>query len=171
MRLCFPFGVVCLLLLLAACSEPGGSIDPAVTEQIELVCDAGQTRCSAILPSTLKPEDSALERKPELELRLLSPALPALQPVGFELTISGKENVPSFDGFTLSKAWIEGRDMFMGEHALEHRYQADLRSHTLKGMIPVCVTGSDMVWRLKLQLIINNTKVLAYADLRSLNPK
>jgi hypothetical protein len=99
----------------------------------------------------------------------LSPNLPALKPLGFELRVASPDSSSLLEESSMEAAWIEGRDMFMGEHRLEYTFQAEDRTFLLEGMIPVCVTGSDMVWRLHLQLSINNRKVLAFADLRTLN--
>lgn len=164
-------GIFCFASVLVGCadsgSEPGSepfSPEQAATQKIELHCDDEQKYCTAALPPALTDEN----RQQTLVLRLQSPSLPALKPLQFELMRSGASTALGFDEGALVRVWIEGRDMFMGEHRLESSYDAALKGFVLDGIIPVCVTGSEMIWRLSIELIINNSKVLAYADLRSL---
>lgn len=156
---------VCLLALLASCSDQQVSQEPE--NRIELVCDAQQHACSTSIGKVVGYEGESRENL-QLSLVPLSPSLPALEPLSFDVRLESAHSAILFDKGSLEAAWIEGRDMFMGEHRLEYAFQAESRSFLLKGMIPVCVTGSDMVWRLNLQLKINNRKVLAFADLRTL---
>lgn len=157
---------VCLLILLASCSDQQASQEPE--SSIELVCDAQQHACSSSIHRNVDGYEGGSPETLLLSLVPLSPNLPALEPLNFELRVASANPADLLDKESLEAAWIEGRDMFMGEHQLEYSYQAESRSFLLKGMIPVCVTGSDMVWRINLQLKINNRKVLAFADLRTL---
>ena len=134
-------------------------------QPLEMHCDEGQKRCTAALPRSL----ADVGQQQTLVLKLQSPDLPALKPLKFELASIGASTVSGLDESALLRAWIEGRDMFMGEHQLEFGYDSARETFTLDGMIPVCVTGSEMVWRLSVELNINHSKVLVYADLRSLN--
>jgi hypothetical protein len=157
--------VFCYVGVLVGCGESDGfhseRLGQPIAQRLEMRCDEEQTRCSAVLPSS--PNDAAQPQT--LLLRLQAPDLPALAPLTFELEADGEGG---FDQRVLIRAWIEGRDMFMGEHLLQPDYDPARQIFVLKGMIPVCVTGSEMVWRLSVELELNNTKVLAYADLRSL---
>lgn len=154
----------CFVVALTACTESGGS-GQGSTKHVKLLCDEGQKSCSGGLPPELSESE---QLQSAIILNLHSPELPALKPLGFELTFSGKTARIGFDESALVRAWIEGRDMFMGEHRLEATYDSLRQTFILRGMIPVCVTGSEMIWRLSVELDIDNTRVLAYADLRSL---
>jgi len=162
-RTCF----VCLLIFLASCSDQQAVEQPV--SSMELLCDAQQKACSISIDRNVIGYEGESREALQLTLVPLSPNLPALKPLGFELRVASPDSSSLLEESSMEAAWIEGRDMFMGEHRLEHTFQAEDRSFLLEGMIPVCVTGSDMVWRLHLQLSINNRKVLAFADLRTLN--
>ncbi len=162
--------IFCFAIALIGCAESDnlGSKSPELgtVQLLEMHCDEGQKHCATALPSSLV----GAGQQQTLVLKLQSPDLPALKPVQFELARIGASSVSGLDESNLIRAWIEGRDMFMGEHQLEFGYDSARETFTLDGMIPVCVTGSEMVWRLSVELNINHSKVLAYADLRSLKP-
>ena len=158
--------LTCLMLMLAACSDQETAQEPQT--RFELVCDANQQACSSAISGEAVALDGEGSEAFRLTLTPSSPGLPALKPLSFELQVAAPEQRALLEEGSLVAAWFEGRDMFMGEHRLEFTFTPGNHTFLLKGMIPVCVTGTEMVWRLNLQLKINNRKVHAYADLRTL---
>lgn len=110
---------------------------------------------------------SGLYKNTQYKLTLSEPNIPALEPLSFVLQAtdleSEKAESVSIKGI---EPWFEGRDMFMGEHKLSVEYSSE--GVMLNGIIPVCVTSSDMVWRLNILLQHGQEPLRAYADLRSL---
>lgn len=142
------------LCIVAGCADNSA---PSNAERVELPlqCDEKQITCSGLYKNT------------QYKLTLSEPNLPALEPLSFVLQAtdleSEKAESVSIKGI---EAWFEGRDMFMGEHKLSVEYSSE--GVMLNGIIPVCVTGSDMVWRLNILLQRGQEPLRAYADLRSL---
>lgn len=126
-----------------------------------MACVPDQSLCSIEVPTHA------------LKLRVEPKELPALKPLSFSLVVSGvfeanKTDQPSQEtkvGLEVLAAWLEGRDMFMGQHLLSSNSMPSGNSTELAGMIPVCITGSDMVWRLTVQYRYGGNDYAAYADL------
>jgi hypothetical protein len=127
-------------------------------QAIAMECLPDQSLCSIEVPTH------------ELKLRVEPKDLPALKPLSFSLVVSGVFQIdqPSQEtkaGFEVMAGWIEGRDMFMGQHPLSSSITPSGNFTELAGMIPVCITGSDMVWRLTVQYRYDGSDYAVYADL------
>jgi hypothetical protein len=124
----------------------------------EMTCTHDQSVCSI----SLMTHNVYLNIEPK--------QLPALKPLLFSfLTKPTQSGVQSSAQERMKpvSAWLEGRDMFMGQHALVPLSNDLQRSVELSGIIPVCVTGSDMVWRLTFQYSYAGEPFTVYADLTS----
>jgi len=152
--------IVFIYALLIGCTEldsddaRGNNSDSLSRVSIELICDAAQTQCVGDVDGMA------------ITLSLHQPALPPLTPLTFSLDVSGQQDVDPINP-AYQKGWIEGRDMFMGEHALQLAPNLSDFSWLLSGTIPVCVTGHSMVWRLNVELLQTGQLIHLYADLRS----
>lgn len=149
------FSLLFSVLALLGCAESSAPSDQAVIE-LTLQCDKNQERCSGTYQST------------DYELVLSNPSLPALEPLNFVFSASQAEpqNSDQQQSIKISEAWFEGRDMFMGEHKLSFEHSS--AGSMLEGIIPVCVTGAEMVWRLNIVFEQGGDSLRAHADLSSL---
>jgi len=152
--------LVCVLgAFLYGCSDAS---DSTAVIPLALTCDEQQTVCSQSI--------RLADRDLRWTLGLQDPLLPAMQALSFHLdarTNGTGNEAPVAVPFTVESAWIEGKDMFMGEHVLSSSL-AHQGEYLLEGMIPVCITGSEMVWRVIINLDVEGAHVQAFADLRSL---
>ena len=131
---------------------------PELDQTVALSCDAKQLKCSA--------EHNGFS----LTLTLSPNTLPALTPVRFKLHASTQNTHGTFEALS---AQISGRDMFMGVHPLSQLDDGLSGTAIFEGLIPVCVTGQDMVWRVEFLAEVQHENTqevwLVYADLKSLN--
>lgn len=163
-----------ICLVLVSCTR---SVSDLEVGPLELICNADQSECQATLGANQPIDGSAPFSTPLLlKLSLHTPSLPAMTPLVLGFTVDAVDDNAArsefnsefkSDSIQLSKAWVEGRDMFMGEHVFESKRVSE-QGFELSGMIPVCITGSDMVWRFRLALVVDDVSVPVFADVRSL---
>lgn len=112
----------------------------------------------------ISADDCRLHLFNDLELRLqVSPSeIKALE--RFQLKLHTMNNA----GAELSNlvAWVEGRDMDMGQHFLSSK--AELANEfVLSGMIPICTVDAEMVWRLVVNFEFQGKTIRLDFDLKT----
>lgn len=151
-------GLICLLFCwgISGCS----SDSDLERTSLKFTCLETQESCSVSLSNAKNFDQST--KPEEFVLRLMQSELPALKPLDFYFSSSHS----SIDkDFVVEKAWIAGRDMFMGEHDFTITMQDEVAQ--LQGTIPVCVTGDSMIWRLHIQALIGGSAYTFFADFHS----
>lgn len=128
--------------------------DASVAIPIVLVCQSDQSVCIGGVPEI------------SVTLNLQQPDFPPLKPLLFQFSVRDRQD--AFREIEFIEASIAGRDMFMGVHPLALESESQRGTLRLSGMVPVCVTGTDMVWRTTLKFESQNQLYIAQVDLRSL---
>ena len=148
--------LICLLaygFLLSACDAPviGESNSISKTNPITIVmhCQPDQSFCTANVA--------------EQEITLTpSPAnLPPMQNLSFQVKHRGQTHA------TMTRLWLTGRDMFMGQHYFDAANSAGSAVTQFRGMIPLCTQDARMLWHVNLEMKIEGVSYLLQAELKS----
>jgi hypothetical protein len=96
----------------------------------------------------------------------------AIEPLErFQITLSIVSNEP--DALEDPLAWVEGRDMEMGQHFMSgFGNKIDPKTEVvLTGMVPICTVDANMVWRFVLDFRYQGKLIRVHSDLRMLQHK
>ena len=102
-----------------------------------------------------------------LSFQLTPNGTPAMEPL--YLTIAGLEGFD--DAHRVLKVWFEGKNMYMGQHFMLPVQEPAAKgiAHlndalSLRGMIPVCSVDENMVWRLVVELPLEQEKSITFLE-------
>lgn len=95
-----------------------------------------------------------------LTINLNPKPLEALKPLSLKISGQNKNDV-NF------KVWFEGRDMFMGQHYLiPENIDLETQETLFSGMLPVCTSGEEMIWRLNIEFSHKSEKKRIQFDVK-----
>lgn len=149
----FFFKLLACGLLLSACDMPelgesnsNSKSDPII---VNMRCELDQSFCTANVA------EQAITLTP------LPANLPPMQNLSFQVKHVGQAHI------TMTRLWLTGRDMYMGEHYFGIPSNKGPAVTQFRGMIPLCTQDARMVWLVNLEMKIEGTLYLLQAELKS----